>query len=258
MWSRPTCHTRATMGFGPFLIYLLRRLFLPNSLRTMEWTMLRLLNRDRRRHGLKPLFMQEDLRQTARKHSRDMAKKDYFDHTNLHGQSHADRYKEDGISDVISGENLAKIGGYSHPVHRAEIGLMNSPGHRANILNEQYNCVGVGVHKSETKVYYYTQNFAKRALIFTRKVKSSVKRRHGLSLTFKPVGPVKIGVYRVFEDNRVIKEKGFLIKNGLNRLQIPFNQRGRYRLEIYTGIKATQPLKMANSFDLKVTEGWFS
>lgn len=200
--------------------------------------------------------MQDDLRQTARKHSRDMARKDYFDHTNLMGQSHADRYLEDGISDVVSGENLAKIGGYSHPVHRAEIGLMNSPGHRANILNKEYNCVGIGVHKSEEKVYYYTQNFAKRKLIFTRSIKEKIRRRTGLKLRFKPVGSLTIGVYRIKEGKHIIKEKGFPIE-ARNEIKLTFPRRGRFTVEIFTGTKKKQKLSLSNKFDVKVTEGWF-
>jgi hypothetical protein len=223
----------------------------------MEWTMLRLLNKDRKKYKLKPLFMQDDLQDVARLHSKDMAKSDYFDHTNLTGQSHADRYVDAQISDVISGENLAKIGGYPHPVHRAEIGLMNSPGHRANILNESYNCVGIGIHKSDKKVYYYTQNFAHRELIFTRSVKRTTRRKKGLLLQMKPVKGEKLGVYRVLEGKVTIKEKGFPIHKGKNRLHIKFARRGRFTVEIYTGTHSKRSLNLANRFDIKVTEGWF-
>jgi len=223
----------------------------------MEWTMLRLLNKDRKAHRLKPLFMQSDLSDVARKHSKDMARLDYFDHTNFTGQSHADRYQEAKISDVISGENLAKIGGYRHPVHRAEIGLMNSPGHRANILNKDYNCVGVGVYKSEKKVYFYTQNFARRHLIFYRNIPSTIRRKKGLALYFQPVGKARFGVYRVKENGAILKEKGFLIKSGRNRLHIPFNSKGKYIIELFTSSHSKKQLNMSNQFKLRVNEGWF-
>lgn len=224
----------------------------------MEWKMLRLLNRDRKAYKLKPLFMQDDLRRVARDHSKDMAKKDYFEHENLIGMSHADRYKEAQISDVISGENLAKIGGYKHPVNRAEIGLMNSPGHRANILNAAYNCVGVGIHKSEQRVYFFTQNFAFRTLIFTKTPPKSFRKKKGLTLHFKPVGKMKMGVYRILDDNGVQVEKGFHIQKGKNRMKIDFPGIGKYRLQLYTGKLGSSKLNLSNDLTIRVKKGWFS
>src|SRR3989338_4892182 len=179
------------MTFSQFIRYLFRRLFLPRAPRTMEWQMLRLLNKDSKQHRLPALFMQEDLRDVARKHSRDMARKDYFSHTNHQGKSPADRLKSARVTDAVSGENLAKIGGFAHPTVRAEIGLMNSPGHRANILNEKYNCVGIGVIKSATRIYYYTQNFAKRNLVFKKKPHRKILLKKGLSLRASTLRPLK-------------------------------------------------------------------
>lgn len=257
MWTGLACHGHARMNLTAFFHYLFCRLFFPHHPKTMELLMLRLLNKDRRRHGLKPVLMQSDLRRTARKHSKDMAEKDYFDHTNLWGQSHADRYKEDRISDLVSGENLAKIAGYSMPVHRAELGLMNSPGHRANILNPDYNCVGIGVYKSKDKAYYFTQNFAKRALIFTQRIPYLVRRKKGLTLQFKAFGPKVVGVYRILENNSVIKEKSFPIHPGINRLPLSFPARGLYEVAIYTGHSPHSSLALGHQFSVKVNEGWF-
>lgn len=245
------------MGFKQWLIYIFRSIFFPNSLRTIEWTMLRLVNRDRKRHGLKSLFMQWDLRVVARKHSKDMAQKDYFEHENLLGKSHADRYKEAQISDVISGENLAKIGGYKYPVHRAEIGLMNSPGHRANILHKSFNCVGIGIHKSQKGVFYYTQNFAHRSLILSKNPPESIRLSKGLTLHFKPAEDVNFGVYRVLDGTGVIKEKGFPITNK-NILKIPFFNPGKYKVQLYTGSKTGKSLKLSNDIKIRVRKGLFS
>ena len=245
------------MGFKQWLIYILRSLLLPGSLKTMEWKMLRLLNKDRKAYNFKPLFMQNDLRVVARKHSKDMARKDYFEHENLTGKSHADRFKEAQISDVVSGENLAKIGGYAHPVHRAEVGLMNSPGHRANILNAAYNCVGVGIHKSEKKVYYYTQNFAHRDLIFSKNPPQKTRIKKGLTLNFRPVGKLKLGVYRVLDNSGVIKEKGFPIHQGNNRLHITFSTPGKYTVQLFTGAPGSTQLKISNEITVRVRKGWF-
>ena len=219
--------------------------------------MLRLLNRDRKFHDLKPLFMQNDLRIVARKHSKDMARKDYFEHENMAGKGHADRYKESQISDVVSGENLAKIGGYRHPVHRAEKGLMNSPGHRANILNKAFNCVGVGIHKSQKKVYYYTQNFAHRDLIFSKNPPQSVRLKKGLILNFRPVGKINMAVYRVLDVTGMVKEKGIPVREGNNRLEITFSETGNYRVQLFTGTPGTQNLKISNEIKVRVKQGWF-
>lgn len=245
------------MSFPQFLIYLLRRLFFPNNLRTMEWQMLRLLNKDRKVYGLKKLFMQEDLRFVARKHSKDMARQDYFEHENLNGQNHADRYEEARISDVVSGENLAKIGGYKFPTQRAEIGLMNSPGHRANILNKSYNCVGIGIHKSEKKVFYFTQNFAHRELIFTKAAPKSIRLRKTLKLHFKPVGASKNGIYRVLDEKHCIQEKTFQAKQQVNILQIRFPRAGYYTVQLFTGGLKDKSLKLSNEIKLYVRKGWF-
>jgi len=220
--------------------------------------MLRLVNKDRKAHSLKSLFMQDDLRQVARLHSKDMARKDYFEHENLQGQSHVDRLVEAKITDVVSGENLAKIGGFPHPVHRAEIGLMNSPGHRANILNTKYNCVGIGIHKSQRKVYYYTQNFAYRTLLFNKKPKKSIKLSKGLKLVFEPVPGVKSGIYRILDHTGIVEEKGFPIIKGKNHLTIPFKTVGQYKIELFTGKKGSSKLNLSNKFNIRVRRGFFS
>lgn len=218
--------------------------------------MLRLLNRDRKDNGLPALFMQDDLRTVARKHSRDMAKKDYFEHEDQLGRGHTHRYKVAGITEVISGENLAKIGGFPHPVERAENGLMNSPGHRRNILNSSFNCVGIGVHKSETKVYYFTQNFAYRALIITNKIPTRVSLNKGLLLKFYPAKKVRMGLYRVSMGAQLIKEKPFPIKQEKNFLNINFPERGLYRVEIFTS-ESNNSYHLCNIIDLSVRTGMF-
>lgn len=240
------------------MIYILRSIFLPKNVKTMEWKMLRLLNKDRRKYKLKPLFMQEDLRRVARSHSKDMAKLDYFEHENWMGQTHVDRLKEAKVTDVNSGENLAKIGGYKFPVTRAEIGLMNSPGHRANILNKTYNCVGIGLHISEKKVYYFTQNFAKRSLIFLRKPRKSINTNKSLILKFKPVNnSTRMGIYRISDASGIILEKGFPIIRGKNVLNIQINEIGLYKIELFTEEKPQNELRMTNSFNIRVTRARF-
>jgi uncharacterized protein YkwD len=115
-----------------------------------------LTNAARVRHGLQPLQWDEAVRVTARRHSTDMAENDYFNHTNLEGQSPFDRMAEDDITFLVAGENLAY--GQSSSIFAHE-GLMNSLGHRENILKPGFRLLGVGVDFNSQSQPYYTQNF---------------------------------------------------------------------------------------------------
>jgi uncharacterized protein YkwD len=115
-----------------------------------------LTNAARVKHGLQPLEWDESVRSTARRHSTDMAENNYFNHTNLEGQSPFDRMSEDGIRFSVAGENLA----YGQPSSIfAHEGLMNSLGHRENILKSDFRLLGVGVDFNTQSQPYYTQNF---------------------------------------------------------------------------------------------------
>lgn len=115
-----------------------------------------LTNASRVRHGFPALEWDEPVSVTARDHSNDMAKNHYFGHENLQGQSPFDRMKADGISFRAAGENLAY--GQSSSIFAHE-GLMNSAGHRENILLDAYRQLGVGVSFNEESQPYYTEKF---------------------------------------------------------------------------------------------------
>lgn len=115
-----------------------------------------LTNATRVKHGVRPLLWEERAANTARKHSVDMAQNNYFSHENLQGLSPFDRMKRDHIPFRSAGENLAY--GQSSSIFAHE-GLMNSKGHRENILLDTYNHLGVGVAFNEDAVPYYTTNF---------------------------------------------------------------------------------------------------
>ncbi|MBT2730097.1 CAP domain-containing protein [Bacillus sp. ISL-75] len=121
-----------------------------------EYQLFDLTNAARVNHQLTVLTWDEHVRGTARKHSTDMAVHQYFDHTNLKGQSPFDRMKEDDISFHMAGENLA-YGQFSSIF--AHEGLMNSLGHRENILRKGYEFLGVGVAFNDESQPYYTENF---------------------------------------------------------------------------------------------------
>lgn len=120
-----------------------------------EDRMLMLVNEERAKRGLKPLTMDEKIREVARNHSREMFENGYFSHTGLDGSSPADRLTQAGIIFKVMGENLA----LSPTVESAHIGLMNSPDHRKNILTPQFGKVGIGVISSGIYGKMFTQDF---------------------------------------------------------------------------------------------------
>ncbi|WP_010284487.1 CAP domain-containing protein [Bacillus timonensis] len=121
-----------------------------------EYQLFDLTNASRVNHGLGVLSWDNHVKETARKHSLDMAENDYFSHTNLQGLSPFDRMLEDEILFTIAGENLA-YGQFSSIF--AHEGLMNSMGHRENILKKEYKYLGVGVAFNTESHPYYTENF---------------------------------------------------------------------------------------------------
>ncbi|MEK6267930.1 MAG: CAP domain-containing protein [Planococcus sp. (in: firmicutes)] len=124
-----------------------------------EYLLFELTNSARIQRGLPLLKWDSETRTTARKHSADMAENQYFSHTNLAGQSPFDRMKEDGITFYVAGENLA-YGQYSSVF--AHEGLMNSLGHRENIVKPDFGYLGVGTAFNEENQPYYTANFFNR------------------------------------------------------------------------------------------------
>lgn len=115
-----------------------------------------LVNAARKQHQLFTLKYSKQNSETARKHSKDMANNHYFDHTNLKGQSPFDRLKKDGITFNSAGENLAYGQVSSIYAHQ---GLMNSIGHRKNILNDTFKILGVGVDFNDEKQPFWTENY---------------------------------------------------------------------------------------------------
>lgn len=107
----------------------------------LEFKMLGLVNQERTKRGLKPLKWDPQLVPVARSHSQDMFSRGYFSHYTLEGKDPFDRMKAAGIKYYSAGENLA-LGPTLSICHE---GLMNSPGHRANILNPTYGRVGIGI-----------------------------------------------------------------------------------------------------------------
>jgi len=122
----------------------------------LEEQMLALVNRDRVQAGLKPLVMHAALTAVARQHSADMLARGYFSHSSPEGKTAFDRLRAERIAFLIAGENLA----LAPSVTTAHTGLMNSPGHRANILRSQFGKVGIGILDAGHRGIMVTQKFS--------------------------------------------------------------------------------------------------
>ncbi len=108
---------------------------------TSEQAMFNMVNKERTSRGLKEVIFDEELANIGRKHCRDMFERGYFSHYTPEGFSPFDRIEEEGVIYNFAGENLAM----SPNTDLAMQGLMNSPGHRVNILSADFGRLGVGI-----------------------------------------------------------------------------------------------------------------
>lgn len=125
----------------------------PSDTLTFEERVVELVNQERAKVGLKALTMNLKLSDVARTKSQDMHDNKYFSHTSPTYGSPFDMMKKFGITYRTAGENIAM--GYRTPEAVME-GWMNSPGHKANILNSSYTEIGVGYVSDGS---YWTQEF---------------------------------------------------------------------------------------------------
>lgn len=114
----------------------------PSAESVAEADVLTLVNQERAKVGCSPVSGDAALASLAGDFSSDMAERDFFDHTDPDGATPWDRAEKAGISD-LGGENIARGQANAQSVMDA---WMNSPGHRANILNCDYKTLGVGAH----------------------------------------------------------------------------------------------------------------
>jgi uncharacterized protein YkwD len=121
----------------------------------LEVKMLALVNEERAKEGLNALVADTALTRVARLHSQDMFARGYFAHVSPDGITPADRVRAAGIRYLITGENLA-LGPTLQICHT---GLMNSPGHRANILHKSYGKVGIGILDGGLRGLMVSQEF---------------------------------------------------------------------------------------------------
>ena len=118
--------------------------------------MLQLINADRAANGLGPVAWDEVAAEAGRRHTADMIRYGYFSHWNREGLGPDHRYTLAGgryavmenlhtFSTTYSDGRGAPIEDWSAVIRNAQQGLMNSPGHRANILDPAHSHVGIGM-----------------------------------------------------------------------------------------------------------------
>lgn len=122
---------------------------------SLEDQMLQLINSERVIRGLRPLEMDRELTVVARRHSADMFARGYFSHYTPEGKDPFDRMKAADVRFRTAGENLA----LAPTLELAHTGLMNSPGHRANILNPHFGRVGIGIMSGGRRGIMVSQEF---------------------------------------------------------------------------------------------------
>lgn len=121
-----------------------------------EAVMIRKVNEERVARGLTALVYDPTMLPVARAHSRDMWLRDYFAHVNPDGLDPFERMRAGGIPFGAAGENLAR-GPSTEWAHQA---LMDSPGHRANILQPAFRRIAIGVVTNGDRGMTFTQLFA--------------------------------------------------------------------------------------------------
>ena len=106
-----------------------------------ENSMLKLVNSERTSRGITALSLSQNLTDVGTMHCEDMFKNGYFSHFTQNGLSPFDRMAQNNITFNFAGENLA----LAPSVTLAMKGLMQSPGHRENILSKDFHKIGIGV-----------------------------------------------------------------------------------------------------------------
>lgn len=125
------------------------------SASALEAQMVDLINAERAKAGVAPLTINTKVTEVARAKSKDMIDKGYFSHTSPTYGSPFDMLKSFGVSYRTAGENIAM----NRSMTSAHTALMNSQGHRQNILNASYKSIGVGIVTNASGYLYITQMF---------------------------------------------------------------------------------------------------
>jgi uncharacterized protein YkwD len=146
------------IGKGPMMSHQIPRPYLqfPDAA-SIEKDLFDMVNQERIERGLDPLKLCDELTRVARNHSRDMASRLELSHISALGNPYQERLVEAGFNFRDIGENVA-----SSETFRADFihqGFMESSEHRDNILNPDFEAIGIGVVYAPDKKYYVTQDF---------------------------------------------------------------------------------------------------
>ena len=114
-----------------------------------------LINTQRTNNGLPALKISNEVQKVAKIKAQDMVDKNYFSHTSPTYGSPFDMLKSFKVTYTSAGENIAGNSSNSGAVNA----WMNSPGHKANILNNSFNYTGIGVVTSPKYGKIYVQMF---------------------------------------------------------------------------------------------------
>jgi uncharacterized protein (TIGR03000 family) len=129
----------------------------PDDLSPEERAILEQTNQERIKTGAAPLKATPLLCRMARAHAANMARQNQLNHT-LDGKTMGDRFGASGYQFQAAGENIGL--GARTPAEAVQL-WMASPGHRANILNPQFQEIGIGLSTSAQGERYYAQVFAR-------------------------------------------------------------------------------------------------
>jgi uncharacterized protein, YkwD family len=126
-----------------------------STLTDAEQQMVKLVNDARTQNNLPELKVDMQLCNVARIKSQDMIDNNYFSHSSPKYGSPFDMMKSFGVNFVQAGENIAG----NQNVQTAENALMNSPGHRKNILSSDFTHIGIGIRNGGPYGSMFTQEF---------------------------------------------------------------------------------------------------
>lgn len=142
------------------------------SVFSIERQILQLLNTEREKRELPPLESFPGLVRLARAHSCDMAQHGRLTHDSSDGKTYPDRLVEAGLYFLGCGENAAFSETFaSRIIHQS---LMDSPQHRENMLNPDFDRIGIGVIYQRDKGFFITQDFL---LSFPKKPVEEIKQK---------------------------------------------------------------------------------
>ncbi|MFP4698294.1 MAG: CAP domain-containing protein [Eubacteriales bacterium] len=129
-----------------------------SDLTAQEREMFELINAERKKNGLPEYKVDMETVRVARIKAKDMVDNNYFSHNSPVYGSPFDMLRDFDVTFSTAGENIAG----NSTVQRAHDALMNSSGHRENILGDKFDSIGIGIVKDSRYGYIFVQMFIKK------------------------------------------------------------------------------------------------